>query len=131
MMSAGKSWGDIMPDPIDVHVGNLIRQRRRLLGLSQTDLAATVGVRFQQMQKYETGFNRVSASRLYKIAQTLDVPVEFFFEGLNKADAETSGSKTEWLLEANKETLKLVRDFNRLPGGQRAKISALVQSLSE
>ena len=70
------------PDPVDVHVGNRLRQRRTLLGMSQEKLAAAFGVSFQQIQKYERGANRISASRLHLLTQILDVPVTYFFEGL-------------------------------------------------
>src|SRR5512145_297854 len=70
------------PDPIDVHVGGRLRLRRTLMGLSQTDLAKSVGLTFQQVQKYESGANRVSASRLYHISESLDVPVSFFFDDM-------------------------------------------------
>jgi len=67
---------------IDGHVGARIRQRRKTMGLSQTELATEIGVKFQQVQKYETGANRVSASRLFLIAETLQVDLGYFFSGL-------------------------------------------------
>jgi transcriptional regulator with XRE-family HTH domain len=70
------------PHPIDIHVGARIRHRRAIVGLNQTELALKVGVTFQSIQKYESGANRVSASRLQEIARILDVPVSHFFEGL-------------------------------------------------
>ena len=73
------------PNPIDLHVGARIRMRRRLLGVSQERLAEALGLTFQQVQKYERGANRVSASKLYEIARTLQTPVTYFFDGL--ADA--------------------------------------------
>ncbi|MEE4188601.1 MAG: helix-turn-helix transcriptional regulator, partial [Roseobacter sp.] len=73
---------------VDVHVGKRIRQRRWLVGMTQQKLAECVGIKFQQIQKYETGANRVSASRLWDIADALEVDVAFFFEGLRDgADA--------------------------------------------
>jgi len=69
------------PHPTDVHVGQRIRMRRIVIGLSQSDLGKTCGISFQQIQKYEKGNNRVSASRLEQFAKILDVPVSFFFEG--------------------------------------------------
>lgn len=72
-----------MPHPVDIHVGRVIRQRRREISMTQQGLAEQVGIKFQQVQKYETGANRVSASRLWQIAKALDVPVSYFFEGLN------------------------------------------------
>jgi transcriptional regulator with XRE-family HTH domain len=71
-----------MSDEIDFHLGKRMRRRRRLLGLTQLQLANACGVRFQQIQKYECGANRVSAARLWRISEALDVPVGYFFEGL-------------------------------------------------
>ena len=73
-----------MPHPVDVHVGKRIRHRRWLVGMTQQQLAESVGIKFQQIQKYETGANRVSASRLWDIAESLDVEISFFFEGLDQ-----------------------------------------------
>ena len=70
------------PHTVDVHVGARVRLRRRLLGMSQERLADALGLTFQQVQKYERGANRVSASKLFEIARTLQTPIEFFFEGL-------------------------------------------------
>lgn len=67
------------PDPIDLHVGGRIRERRTSLGISQERLAAAIGVTFQQVQKYERAANRIGASRLWYLARALDVPVPFFF----------------------------------------------------
>jgi transcriptional regulator with XRE-family HTH domain len=69
-----------MPHSVDIHVGKIIRQIRRDAGMTQQHLAEQVGVKFQQIQKYETGANRVSASRLWEIARVLDTPVHEFFE---------------------------------------------------
>jgi len=65
--------------PVDVHVGKRIRQRRWMVGVTQQQLADAVGIKFQQIQKYETGMNRVSASRLWDVARALDVSIAFFF----------------------------------------------------
>ena len=73
---------DKTPNPVDLYVGGRIRLRRRTLGVSQERLAEDLGLTFQQVQKYERGANRVSASKLYEIARSLSVPVAFFFEGL-------------------------------------------------
>lgn len=70
------------PDPVDLHVGRRVRSRRRSLGITQARLALGVGVTFQQVQKYERGHNRISASALYRIASLLDAEIGFFFEGL-------------------------------------------------
>lgn len=76
-------------DPVDRHVGATIRLRRKELGVSQEALAAAIGVSFQQVQKYESGGNRVSASALYKAAKRLGVPVAFFFTGLEGQEEDT------------------------------------------
>ena len=68
-----------MTHHVDVHVGKRVRHRRWLIGMTQQQLAQQVGIKFQQIQKYETGANRISASRLWDIAEALDVPVSFFF----------------------------------------------------
>jgi transcriptional regulator with XRE-family HTH domain len=70
------------PNPIDKHVGNRLRMRRIMLGMSQTNLGDGLGLSFQQVQKYEKGTNRLSASKLQQCAGILQVPVEFFFEGV-------------------------------------------------
>ena len=72
------------PNPIDVHVGNRIRLRRTLLGLSQEKLASLLGLTFQQVQKYERGMNRVGASRLWDISKVLEVPINFFYEDMDR-----------------------------------------------
>ena len=81
-----------MPHAVDVHVGKRIRQRRWLIGMTQQTLAESVGIKFQQIQKYETGANRVSASRLWDIAEVVGVPVSFFFEGMEAVDTEAEAS---------------------------------------
>lgn len=78
------------PNPIDVHVGNRIRLRRTLLGLSQEKLATLLGLTFQQVQKYERGMNRVGASRLWDIGKVLEVPIGFFYEDMEKGVANQS-----------------------------------------
>src|SRR5579863_10251055 len=77
-----KSEYERSPNPIDVHVGLQVRLRRKELKISQEKLAETLGLTFQQVQKYERGSNRISASKLYEIARTLRVSMNWFFEGL-------------------------------------------------
>lgn len=84
------------PNPIDVHVGARIRLRRRSLGISQERLAEDLGLTFQQVQKYERGANRVSASKLYEIARSLQISVTFFFDDL----ADPSEGRRAGLAEA-------------------------------
>ncbi|WP_191558539.1 helix-turn-helix domain-containing protein [Brevundimonas aurantiaca] len=86
-----KGDGDRRTNPVDVHVGGRIAHRRRSLGLSQSDLGQALGLTFQQIQKYERGANRVSASKLWEAAGFLGVPVRYLFEGL----AQTDGAKAE------------------------------------
>ncbi|MBB2159453.1 helix-turn-helix domain-containing protein [Gluconacetobacter sacchari] len=126
------------PKPVDVHVGGRIRLRRALLGMSQERLGEALGLTFQQVQKYERGTNRVSASRLYELSDVLDVPVSFFFDGLERARRapghaalEVSGFAqaqeafrgasdggplpvSEMALLARRETIELVRTYYRI-----------------
>ncbi|WP_026868894.1 helix-turn-helix domain-containing protein [Inquilinus limosus] len=105
------------PDPVDVHVGARLRQRRTLLGMSQEKLAAAFGVSFQQIQKYERGANRVSASRLHQLTRILNVPVGYFFEGMADAPQNGGGSAhpvTDTEMVASRETLELVRAYYRI-----------------
>ena len=83
------------PDPTDTHVGNRVRMRRMMLGMSQTNLASAVGVTFQQVQKYEKGTNRVSASRLQQMSRVLQVAIPFFFEGLPGTPGRSKGKHDE------------------------------------
>ncbi len=80
------------PDPIDAHVGPRIRKRRTLLGISQAKLGEFLGITFQQVQKYETGTNRIGAGRLYRISRILEVPIGFFYEGYEEGDKTKAGS---------------------------------------
>ena len=124
---------------MDAHVGDRIRLRRRILGLTQQQLADALDLTFQQVQKYERGANRVSASKLFGIAEILQVPVGYFFEGLAdpvEADGATAraeavaGTIRDFLATA--EGLELARRFPLIPKGQlRRKVLELVRALSE
>ena len=83
-----------MADDIDAHLGRRLRRRRRLLGLTQEQLALAVGVRFQQIQKYECGANRISAARLWSLAQALEAPISYFYDGLTETVRAASGPTT-------------------------------------
>src|ERR1700741_3313550 len=87
------SFEDRSPNPIDLHVGARVRVRGKLLGMSQEKLADAMGLTFQQVQKYERGANRVSASKLFEIARFLEVAPAYFFEGLS-ADERTGDGRT-------------------------------------
>jgi transcriptional regulator with XRE-family HTH domain len=105
------------PNPIDIHVGTRLRLRRTLLGLSQETLGEAVGITFQQLQKYERGANRISASRLYNLSQVLGVPVSFFFETLPQAESPSGApapEAEEMSDMARRETLELVRAYYRI-----------------
>jgi transcriptional regulator with XRE-family HTH domain len=79
------------PSPVDKHVGNRMRMRRMMVGMSQTDLGQAFGVSFQQVQKYEKGINRMGSSRLQQAADILEVAVPFFFEGMSGTEARAHG----------------------------------------
>ncbi len=91
--------------PVDIHVGGRLRAQRALFGLSQTDLAKQLDITFQQLQKYESGGNRITAGRLWEAGKALSVPVSYFFEGLDgKADPAAD-------ILSTRAGLELVRDF--------------------
>jgi transcriptional regulator with XRE-family HTH domain len=121
-----------MSHPVDVHVGKRIRHRRWMNGTTQQQLAEKVGIKFQQIQKYETGMNRVSASRLWDIAAVLDVPVSFFFLGLDAdQDKEAPSSDLPGDILTDKEALELLRSYYAIPENQRRRLFDLARVLSE
>lgn len=97
------------PNPVDIHVGTRVRLRRQVMKMSQEKLGDQLGVTFQQVQKYERGTNRVGASRLWKMAEVLDVPVAFFFDGLGDNLSQASF--------AEDDQLPIVYDFIRSSDG--------------
>jgi transcriptional regulator with XRE-family HTH domain len=117
-----------MKHPVDIHVGKRIRHRRWMIGMTQQQLADKVGIKFQQIQKYETGMNRVSASRLWDIAETLGVEISFFFEGLSEGTAPAPAQAD---IMADKEALDLVRSYYSIPEAQRRRLFDLARVLSE
>ncbi len=117
-----------MRHPVDVHVGQRVRQRRWMMGMTQQALAERVGIKFQQIQKYETGTNRISASRLWDIAAALEVPVSFFFEGLDGQVFEADDARGDILTD--KEALELVRAYYAIPEAQRRRLFDLARVLS-
>ena len=123
-----------MAHPVDVHVGKRVRHRRWLVGMTQQQLAEKVGIKFQQIQKYETGANRVSASRLWDIADALDVPVAFFFEGIEDAQSDQPTELSEAVpadLLGDKEALDLIRSYYSIPENQRRRLFELARVLSD
>ncbi|MGR3662817.1 MAG: helix-turn-helix domain-containing protein [Paracoccaceae bacterium] len=128
-----------MKHPVDVHVGKRVRHRRWMVGMTQQQLAEKVGIKFQQIQKYETGMNRVSASRLWDISEALDVPVSFFFDGIEEQEGmDVSGKQEEGKrstipgdIMADKEALELVRSYYAIPENQRRRLFELARVLSD
>ena len=120
-----------MIDEIDEHLGRRLRRRRRLLGLTQQQLAGACGVRFQQIQKYECAANRMSAARLWQLSQVLEVPVSYFFEGLGQ-QIETRAREGEPQREVftRKETRDLIRAYYRLSERPRRRLLDLAKSLN-
>ncbi len=118
-----------MKHPVDAHVGKRIRHRRWMVGMTQQQLADKVGIKFQQIQKYETGMNRVSASRLWDIADALGVQIAFFFEGLSEDEPAAATGPGDFL--ADKEALDLVRSYYAIPEAQRRRLFDLARVLSE
>lgn len=109
---------------IDRYVGTRIRERRVMLGLSQQQMADMIGVTYQQAHKYERGINRISAGRLYEIAQVLSVPVSFFFEGVNGSSEEEPSLRQRMCLE-------LARNFTQIPSERhREALSQLARALA-
>ncbi len=116
--------GEDGPRPVDVYVGSRVRDRRTLAGMSQQDLGDRLGLTFQQIQKYEKGTNRVSASKLWEIAAIVGVPVEWFFEGAEKPNVKTE----EW--RRKRKTIELVRAFNACPEETQKLLLSLFDSIA-
>ena len=114
-----------MKHPVDDHVGKRIRHRRWMVGMTQQQLADKVGVKFQQIQKYETGMNRVSASRLWDVADAMSVSITFFFEGLGEGQAALPD------MMSDKEAIDLVRAYYAIPEAQRRPLFNLARVLSD
>ena len=123
--------------PIDVHVGMRLRQRRTVLGLSQTTLGKALGVTFQQIQKNERGVNRIGSSRLYELSRVLDVPIQYFFDEMSSemaatATKETSASRYDVERDPmfRRETLELVRAYYRIKSPSvRRQVYSLAKTL--
>ena len=132
-----------VPNPVDIHVGSRVRQRRTLLGFSQDRLGAAVGLTFQQIQKYERGANRIGASRLYQFSEILGVTVSFFFDGMPDEIQSRQGAYEIGLRDqgqaplekdsmARRETLELVRNYYGITDRRvRKSVFELAKSLSK
>ena len=119
-----------MASEIDLHLGKRLRRRRRLLGLTQQQLAVAVGIRFQQIQKYECGANRISAARLWQLAQALETPVSYFYDGLD-AQAPAMEPREGVEVFSRKETLDLIQAYYRLSERPRRRLLDLAKSLDD
>lgn len=121
-----------LPSPVDRHIGNRVRTRRAMLGMSQEKLAEALGLTFQQIQKYEKGTNRIGASRLLQIAGILDVSIEFFFAGCTdtpRGGAAAGSAMAEVLISPHGD--RLVRGFLRLKDDEmRRRVADLVDWLA-
>ena len=129
------------PSPVDVHVGSRVRLRRSLLGMSQERLGAALGLTFQQVQKYERGTNRISASRLWDLGRILDVPVSFFFDAMAPTASQGSaqggfGEQGQARFEASpiadRTTTQLIQAFQKIQDADvKKRVLELVRSIAE
>ncbi len=139
----GRKRGSAAYNPIDVHVGARWRARRTLVGLSQTALGDAMGITFQQVQKYESGSNRISASRLYDVSKLLDIDIGYFFDEMDRtieseSPAQLSQKKSKRSPRKppksedplhKRETLELVRAYYRITDPTiRAHVRKLIQT---
>ncbi len=130
------------PNPVDIHVGSRVRLRRTLLGMSQERLGESVGLTFQQIQKYERGANRIGASRMFEFSRILDVPVSFFFDDMPDDIKTREGQFAKALQDqgqdtfepdplTKRETLELVRAYYRITDPKvRKRLFELTKSLA-
>ena len=131
------SKGDRVPNPVDLHVGARVRMRRKFLGMSQEGLADSIDLTFQQVQKYERGSNRISASKLYEIAKALKAPVAYFFEGCGESETVEgfSESQSETVVHGflmTTEGIELAEAFPRIKNAKhRRRILDLVRALAD
>ncbi len=118
-----------MKHSVDVHVGMRVRQRRFLTGMTLQELGERVGIKFQQIQKYESGANRISASRIWEIAAAMEVPVSFFFEGIDGQAPDIGKIRGDPFTD--KEAQDLVRTYYAIPENQRRQLFDLACALGE
>lgn len=116
-----------MPHLVDVHVGRRVRQRRWMHGITQQHLADRLGITFQQVQKYESGGNRISASRLWEISTALDSPIEYFFQGID--DQAAGAGEVQGDILRDKEAIALVSAYFSMPEVQRQRLFDLARAL--
>jgi transcriptional regulator with XRE-family HTH domain len=125
------------PNPTDQHVGARVRMRRKMVAMSQEELAAALGLSFQQIQKYERGANRIGASRLQQMSHILQLPIEFFFEGAPNASAPHGSDGSALSMGqiddfvSDSDGLRLIRAFMRIDNATlRRRITMLVQEIA-
>lgn len=134
MDSAAESVaGDRRPHPIDVYVGNRLRLGRKLHSVSQEKLAENLGVTFQQVQKYENGSNRISASRLHEASRVLDVPVSFFFPEVKPVEGQDDSGDAASVMDflSSSEGMELNRAFSQIKDSRmRRQVLELIRSIA-
>jgi transcriptional regulator with XRE-family HTH domain len=129
-------------NPVDVHVGKRLRFGRTMQGMSQESIGESIGVTFQQIQKYERGINCIRASKLFELAKVLKVPVTFFFEGMEHSDGKYSipgaadsggqGGGLDMDLMSSRDSVELMRAFHKITDQHlRNKILELVRAMSD
>ncbi len=134
--------GSDTPHPVDVHVGQRVKLRRTLMGMTQGKLGESIGLTFQQIQKYERGANRISARKLWQLSNVLDVPVSFFFDEMSDkvkasfpgyiGETAEDGIPEEELTLHRRQTLELVRTFSKLQDPViRKRVIDVVRAIAE
>ena len=118
-----------MAHPVDAHIGQRVIQRRWMVGMTQKQLGDRIGVGFQQIHKFETGRNRISAGGMWDIAAAMEVPVSFFYEGLDGKLPDTGEARGDILTD--KEAFELVRTYYAIPKNQRRHLFDLARVLAE
>ena len=116
--------GEFGPRPVDVHVGGRVRDRRTLIGMSQEELGKHLGLTFQQIQKYENGMNRITASKLWVISLVLGRPISWFFEGIGERKRKGDD------LLAKRETLQLVRYLSACDPDVQKHLAAMINAVA-
>jgi transcriptional regulator with XRE-family HTH domain len=133
------------PHPVDIYVGKRLRLRRTILGLSQESVAKAIGITFQQIQKYERGVNRMSASRLHDFAKVMSVPINYFFEGFDESAGtkgtpeqvasgmeESAAAPFDYGQMSSRETLEMMRNYYRIEQPTvRRKIAELIKATAD
>jgi transcriptional regulator with XRE-family HTH domain len=120
-----------LPNPVDLYVGSRLKLRRNLVGLSQEKLGEALGVTFQQIQKYEKGLNRLGASRLQRASRVLDVPVNYFFDGMPAEDDESDDVPAPAGDKLDPNSAALIAAFNRVRDQRlKARILELVEAMA-